>query len=333
MATHDVIVVGASAGGVEALSRVASDLPPDLPASVLVVLHVPAQAPSSLPTILSRAGPLPASHAEDSEPLERGRIYVAPPDFHLLVERGFVRVVRGPMENRHRPAIDPLFRSAARAYGSRVVGVILTGTLDDGTAGLVSVKVGRGIAVVQDPSEAFCDGMPKSALRYVEADYVLPLSDIGPLLSRLARKPVHEPERPVSERTSKETKIAEFDMATMQKDDKPGTPSAFSCPDCSGVLWEIQDGDLLRFRCRVGHAYSAESMTVAQEEAIERALWAGLRALEERAALSRRIAAHARERNLEGVALPYEEKLRQTEEQAALLRSVLLSNEKEPVGT
>ena len=326
MANRDVIVVGASAGGVEALSRLARNLPQDLPASVFVVLHIPAQSTSLLPMILSRAGSLPASHPEDGERIENGRIYVAPPDRHLMIEPGRIRVVRGPTENRHRPAIDPLFRSAARAYGPRVIGVILTGTLDDGTAGLVAVKIAGGLAVVQDPSDAFCAGMPKSALRYVEVDYVLPLREIGPLLTRLSRDSLESAVGPVSEEMVKETKLAEFDMETMQDDDKPGTPSAFSCPDCSGVLWEIEEGNLLRFRCRVGHAYSTDSMNLAQDEAIERALWAGLRALEERAALSRRMATHARERNMDGIAIPFEEKLRQTEEQAELLREVLLAD-------
>lgn len=333
MPAHDLIVVGASAGGVEALSGLVADLPANLPASVCIVLHVSPDVPSYLPDILSRAGRLPASHPEDGEALAAGRIYVAPPDQHLLVESGRVRVVRGPTENRHRPAIDPLFRSAARAYGPRVVGVILTGVLDDGTAGLVAVKVAGGVAVVQDPADALHPGMARSALRYVEADHVLPLAQMGPLLERLARAPAGPVVVGSSGEMGKETKIAEFDMATIEDDDKPGKPSAFSCPDCSGVLWEIEEEDFLRFRCRVGHAYSSESMSAAQEEAVERALWAGLRALEERAALSRRLVAHARERNLRAMAAPFEDRLRQTEEQAALLRDVLLANEKKPPGT
>ena len=149
--------------------------------------------------------------------------------------------------------------------------MILTGTLDDGTAGLVAVKIAGGLAVVQDPSDAFCAGMPKSALRYVEVDYVLPLREIGPLLTRLSRDSLESVVGPVSEEMVKETKLAEFDMETMQDDDKPGTPSAFSCPDCSGVLWEIEEGNLLRFRCRVGHAYSTDSMNLAQDD--ERLTW------------------------------------------------------------
>jgi len=192
MAGHDIIVVGASAGGVEALVEVVRRLPPGLPAAVFVVLHIPAQSPSLLPDILSRSGPLITSHPDDGEKIEHGRIYVAPPNHHLLVERGHVRVVLGPKENRHRPAVDPLFRSAALAYGPRVVGVVLTGALDDGTAGLLAVKRRGGIAVVQDPKDALYAGMPRSALENIVVDYTLPLSDIGPLLKRLVAEQAEE---------------------------------------------------------------------------------------------------------------------------------------------
>src|SRR5437588_11068380 len=186
MPGHDIIVVGASAGGVEALVTLARSLQRNLQAAVFVVLHIPAQSPSLLPEILGRAGPLKAVQATDDMQIEQGHIYVAPPDHHMLMELGKVRVVRGPKENRHRPAVDPLFRSAALAYGPRVIGVILTGALDDGTAGLLAVKRRGGIAVVQDPSEAMYPSMPSSALAHVEVDHVLSLADIGPLLGRLA---------------------------------------------------------------------------------------------------------------------------------------------------
>jgi two-component system chemotaxis response regulator CheB len=322
--THDVIVVGASAGGVEALRRLAASFPGDIPAAVFVVLHIPPQSPSLLPEILTRAGPLPALHPDDGQRIEPGKIYVAPPDRHLLVKPGKVGVVRGPSENRHRPAIDALFRSAARSYGPRVIGVVLTGVLDDGTAGLVAVKIAGGIAVVQDPADAFASGMPRTALRYVEADYVLPIAEIGPLLVRLAREPVDGVAAPVPEEMIQEAKLAEMDGETMESDDKPGDPSVFSCPDCGGTLWELQEGDLLRYRCRVGHSYSTDSMDSAQGDSLDRALWAALRALEERSALSRRMMFHARERNLEGLAIPHEKRLRQVEEDADLLRKVLM---------
>ena len=177
---HDIVVIGASSGGVEALRSVADGLPPDFPAAVFVVMHFPEDVPSALPRILSRAGPLEAVHPEDGDPIEAGRIYVAPPDFHLLVARGRVRIRRGPKENRHRPAVDPLFRTAAFAYGPRVVGVVLTGARDDGTAGLMAVKRRGGVAVVQDPDDALFAGMPEHALEYVEVDHRVPLGELAP---------------------------------------------------------------------------------------------------------------------------------------------------------
>jgi two-component system chemotaxis response regulator CheB len=208
---HDIIVIGASAGGVEALVKVVSSLPGALPASLFVVLHLPAESSSALPTILSRAGYLPAVHPEDCSPIVPGTIYVAPPDYHLMVERDMVRVGRGPRENRHRPAIDPLFRSAALAYGPRVTGVILTGALDDGTAGLLAIKRHGGIALVQDPHEALFAGMPRSALMHVQVDYVLPLVDIGRQLAQLANTSVAENGTPPMQdgATTKEVDIVE----------------------------------------------------------------------------------------------------------------------------
>src|SRR2546429_1846355 len=257
MPGHDIIVVGASAGGVEALVTLARSLQRNLQAAVFVVLHIPAQSPSLLPEILGRAGPLKAVQATDDLQIEPGHIYIAPPDHHMLMELGKVRVVRGPKENRHRPAIDPLFRSAALAYGPRVIGVILTGALDDGTAGLLTVKLRGGIAIVQDPDEALYSSMPLNALENVEVDYTLPLASIGPLLGQLAHESAKEEGGyPVSEDMQKETKLAEMDLAVMHNNEQVGTPSAFSCPGCGGVLWGIQDGDLLRFCCRGGHAFS-----------------------------------------------------------------------------
>ena len=189
MAGHDIIVVGASAGGVEALQTLVRGLPADVPAAMFVVLHMSADAPSMLPQILNRAGPLPVAAAVDNEPIAPGRVYVAVPDHHLLIERGRVCLVRGPKENRSRPAVDPLFRSAARAYGSRVIGVVLTGALDDGTSGLQAVKGRGGLAVVQDPAEALYTGMPRSAMEHVAVDYCMPLAEIPALLARLAVEP------------------------------------------------------------------------------------------------------------------------------------------------
>src|SRR5205085_2097950 len=187
---HAIIVIGASAGGVEASRQVVAGLPDDLPATVFVALHLPPEARSTLPEILARSGPLTASHPRDGEPLRRGHIFVAPPDHHLLLEADRVLVKRGPLHNRHRPAIDPLFRSASLAFGPRVIGVVLSGTLDDGTDGLVTIKRRGGLAVVQDPATALFSGMPASAAGAVEVDHLVPVEGIGPLLGRLAGQSV-----------------------------------------------------------------------------------------------------------------------------------------------
>jgi len=192
MSNRDIVVIGASAGGIEALTKLVRTLPGNLPAALFVVLHMPADIPSLLPEILSRVGALPASHPADGMTITPGQIYVAPPDHHLLVERGYVHLVRGPKENRHRPAIDPLFRSAAKAYCQRVVGVILSGALDDGTAGLLAIKRSGGIAIVQSPEEALYPQMPQSALNHVQVDYCLPVRKINAIIQHLAHKAVEE---------------------------------------------------------------------------------------------------------------------------------------------
>jgi len=267
--THDIIVVGASAGGVEALITLVQKLPANFPAALFVVVHFPAQSPSVLPRILNRAGPLPAAHARHEEVIQPGRIYVAVPDHHLLLHSGVVHVVRGPKENHCRPAIDPLFRSAAVAYGPRVIGVILSGSLGDGTAGLLTVKQRGGVAIVQDPVDALFPEMPRTALEYINADYVLPTAEIAPMLVRLAHEPVAEIlSQIVSNNDKLEIALAEANMATIENEGRPSAPSVYACPDCGGTLWELQDGDLLRFRCRTGHAFSAESLLSVQAEAL-----------------------------------------------------------------
>jgi two-component system, chemotaxis family, protein-glutamate methylesterase/glutaminase len=324
MTHRDIVVVGASAGGVEPLRQMAADLRPNLPAAVCVVLHISADQPSALAQVLDRAGPLPALAPEDGAPLEPGRIYVASPDRHLLVEPGRLRVIRGPRENRHRPAIDVLFRSAARAFGPRVIGVVLSGSLDDGTAGLVAVKVRGGVAVVQDPAEAFCADMPRSAMRYLEVDHVVPAAEVGKLLSRLVDEKVNVDEAPApTEEMIQETRIAKFDQQFLNPV-RPGAQSVVACPDCRGVLWEIQEGDLLRFRCRTGHAFSPETLLSAQRDGVETALWEALRVIEERVALRRRLISQAKERRLDSLLQHFEERAREGERAVASLRRLLL---------
>lgn len=320
MAKRDIICVGTSAGGVPALTALVRDLPRDLPAALLVVLHVSADHPSVLPRILSSAGALPAEHARNGEPLLSGRIYIAPPDRHLMVEPGVVRVTRGARENGHRPAVDTLFRTAAFAYGPRVIGVILTGALDDGVAGLLAVKQQGGLALVQDPDDAFCRDMPRHALEVVEADYVLPLLDLAALLPKLAGNEVPE-YAPPAEQLALEAKI---DLGRPEAEiNPPGQPSGLSCPACGGVLNEVHDHRMIRFRCRVGHAYAPESLHGAQQLEVEAALWAALRALEEEAALARRMATRARDARHARQLTRFEGRAASAEQQAQAIRRAL----------
>jgi len=325
MITRDIVVLGASAGGVEPLRAIARELLPDLPASIFAVLHLAPDNPSVLAEILDRAGPLSAIVPEDGQKIERSRVYVAPPDKHLFVEDGHVRVLQGPKENRQRPSIDVLFRSAARVYGPRVVGVVLSGALDDGTAGLIAVKIRGGLAVVQEPAEAFSADMPRNAMRYLEPDYVLKAQEIGAVLNRLVLERVlPEDGEPPSDMMVDETRIARIDPQTLLRDDRPGVQSVIACPDCHGVLWEIQEGGLLRFRCRTGHAFSPETLISAETEQIEKALWEALRTLEERVALRRRLVRQAEERRLTSLAKHFKERLKETESLAETLREALL---------
>ncbi len=292
MATRDVVVIGASAGGVESLSALVGALPADLPAAVLVVLHVPASGSSALPAILERAGPLPAKHARDGDRLEHSRILVAPPDHHLLVYDGAVTLSRGPSENGHRPAVDVLFRSAARVLGRRVVGVVLSGALDDGAAGMVAVRLRGGLGVVQDPDEALHGSMPRAALMAGGADYQLPVAEIAGLLTKVVGQSIPDNEDQPSELMQMEAAMADLDPA-VDNHDPPGRPAGLSCPDCHGSLYQISEGQLVRFRCRVGHAWSPASLMAQQSASHESALWMALRSLEEKAALAREIGERA----------------------------------------
>jgi len=288
-----LIVMGASAGGVDALSAAVAGLPPDLPAAVLVVLHVSPRGKSVLPHILDTRCSLSVSHAVDGDQLEPGHVYVAPPDFHLVVDDDQVRITSDPRENGLRPSVDTLFRSAARAYGPDVIGVVLSGTLDDGTAGLIAIKQHGGVAVVQDPTEAVFPGMPASAARFADPDHIVTLDKLPALLTELARESASR-RRAALERGGATMAEPEPEPEPDQPDSasaeaQRGEPSGFTCPECGGSLWEQTEGDFLRFRCRVGHAYSTESLLTDQKEALEGALWGAVVALEERADLVRRL--------------------------------------------
>jgi two-component system, chemotaxis family, protein-glutamate methylesterase/glutaminase len=327
MPPRHIILIGASAGGVEALTRLVGGLTSDIPAAICVTLHFPAGGTSALPRILTRSGRLPAVHVEDSLPLEEGKIYIAPPDHHLLIFRDVLRLYRGPRENGNRPAVDPMFRSAALAYGPRCIGVVLSGNLDDGTSGLLAVKRRGGIAVVQDPEEAMFPGMPQSAIDHVHVDHVVKLDRMGSLLNELAEEPVAAEEHPVSDDAGKETKYSELDLARIEDvEHHPGDLAPFGCPDCGGTLWELHEGKLVRFRCRVGHAWTSEALLARQAETLDAALWTALRALEESASLSKQLAGRARARGNEKLAERMSDHAELAERRAATIRNVLLQD-------
>ena len=286
------VVIGASAGGVPALLEVAAALPPRFPAVVLVVQHIGAN-PSILPELLRSRGANPALHAADGDALLPGTIYVAPPDHHMLLERDRIRLTRGPKENHARPAIDPLFRSAALHWGPRVIGVVLSGQLDDGTAGLLAIKECGGRAIVQDPASALEPSMPRSALAQVDVDLVLPLAEIGPALMRMVGAEPPRETAAASELVRREVRINEG-RDVMENLMKIGRPSTLTCPDCGGSLFELDGTRPLRYRCHTGHAFSAMSLEQAQSEAAEQALRSGVRALQEKEMLLRRLAAVSR---------------------------------------
>lgn len=323
MVGHDRIVIGASLGGVEALSRLLAQLPADFPGAIFVVQHTWAQGPGLLAGILDRVCALKVQTATDRQRIRGGCVYVAPPDRHLLVNRGFMRILRGPRENCARPAVDPLFRSAAASYGPRVVGIILTGRLDDGSAGLLAVKRCNGKTMVQEPGDAFCDEMPGSALAVAEpVDYQLAIAEMGPVLEQLSQKPA--PARvPVPEDIQLEVKMAEKMTASMAGEEKLGSLVPFVCPECGGPLWQKDDHRLQQFRCHVGHAYTALSLLARQSEDVERALWMSLRSLEERAELLARMARDAADRGRDRSALSYAESMPEVQQAAADIRRML----------
>lgn len=311
-----IIVMGASEGGVGALRSVVAALPAGFPAAVLMVLHIGAHK-SQLPALLNLSGPLPASHAEDGEPIHPGRIYVAPPDQHLVIERGQIRLTHGPRENWARPAIDPLFRSAARAYGADVIGVILTGGLNDGTAGLFEIGQCGGTTIVQDPDDAVNPSMPRSALQHVDVDHRTTLRDLpGLLVSLVGKKAPGAPKEGVPgphEMRSRE----------MTADYRLDNPVAITCPDCGGALRRTELGTLTQFRCHIGHVYTAEVMVAAQFTALEWSIGAAMRSLSERGDLCGQMAEKARDAGDLDTAEDWTAAMREAKERTGIVRELL----------
>jgi two-component system, chemotaxis family, protein-glutamate methylesterase/glutaminase len=307
---RDLVVIGASAGGVEVLIRVVRDLPADLRAAVCVVLHIAPGSPSMLAKILGRAATLPCRPARDGEALCEGVILVAPPDHHLVVADGHAGLTVGPRENGHRPAIDVLFRSAARALDSRVVGVILSGTRDDGTAGLAAIKSSGGAAIVQDPADAMYADMPASAIANVSVDAVVPAALVGITIAEM----INGEDPPPS---------AGRDDPASDRPPPDAGPVTAICPECGGVLTERDEAGVLRWKCKVGHRYSPETLIDAQAEDVEGALWAAIRALNDRAALLQRMTEQAERRGQSRSASRFRRQAQSSSEQADIVRHAL----------
>lgn len=306
MARRDIIVLGASAGGVEALRTLVAGLPAALPAAVFVVLHVPPHAPSHLHTILRRAGPLPVEAAADCAPIHPGKIYVAISDRHLLIENERMRVTRGPKENRARPAVDVLFRSAAYHFGERVIAAVLTGNLDDGTAGLWAVKDRGGVAIVQSPDEAPFPSMPQNALDHVDVDHVLRVSEMPSVFQQLTEEPVVKSKKPGAVGTyDTELKVALGVNGLASGIMQLGPIATSTCPECHGVLVEMRDGPIRRYRCHTGHSFSSQTLFFEIDQQIERGLMTALRAIEERMLLLQQREQQAREKRDEASAAMY----------------------------
>ena len=307
-ASRDLVVIGASAGGVEALKALVAQLPRDLPAAVCIVLHIAPSSTSALAGILARAGDLACRPAESGDPLVPGEILVAPPDHHLLVDDARALLDVGPRENGHRPAVDALFRSAAEARGDRVLGVVLSGTRDDGAAGLAAIKARGGAALVQDPAEAAYPGMPSAALAHVAVDAVAPTALLGAGIDALVRG----------------TALPDGAHGSVPGDRRaPQTELTLVCPECGGVLSEHEEHRVTRWRCHVGHLYSPQSLYEAQGADVEAALWTALRALEDRAALLRRLGEQALDRAQPRSARTFERQAAEAQEHARILRGVV----------
>jgi two-component system chemotaxis response regulator CheB len=327
MPNRDIIVIGASAGGVAALAEVVGSLPAGLPASVFAVCHFPSEARSRLPEILSRSGVLLASHAVDGESFYPGHIYIAPPDHHLLLGPEMrMRLSHGPRENLNRPAIDPLFRSAARYYGTRAIGVILSGALSDGTAGLMALRAGGGVGVIQDPDDASAAEMPRNAALIAGADYTVPLRRIGRLLAELVHsKGLAKSGATELDPIERMPGVVNGVMRQQTQDLRKNDVSVFTCPECGGTLWQVDETQPLRFRCHVGHAYEGEILFAEKSEALEAAMWTAVRTFREKSVLARQLANRERQVGKSASAARFDERAEQADRYGSLLEGVLLN--------
>lgn len=295
MSLRNIVVIGTSAGGLETLKQLLAGIPETTAATMFVVQHRARQSPLCLDRILNDTSSLPVSESNDGDVFQMGHIYLAPPDRHLLLSDGRTILTRGPRENRSRPAIDPLFRSAAVAYGPRVIGVILSGMLDDGTAGLSAVKRCGGVAVVQDPDDALFSEMPQNAIDYVDVDHIERLQDLPQLLLRLVGEE-SGPAITIPRDLVLETRMAEAESGDTRRTEEIGRLTAYACPSCNGPLWQLDSDAIERYRCHTGHAFTARTLAEELTEASERALWIALQTMEERSRMLLRIANQQRQR-------------------------------------
>jgi two-component system, chemotaxis family, protein-glutamate methylesterase/glutaminase len=329
MEKRNIIVIGASAGGFDVIKTIVAGLPPDLDAAIFIVWHIAPDVRGVLPQVINKFQTLSAAHAVDREPVRSGRIYVAPPDHHMLLEKGRVRITKGPKENRFRPAIDPLFRSAAYHYGPRVIGVVLSGALDDGSAGLWTIREHGGVAVVQDPADAEVPSMPQNALRAAPTAYILPVTEIAAQLVRLSEATIEASKAPAMRDRKGKKKL---DITSGKG--KPGREflalgelSPYTCPECHGVLTSIKEGGRLHFYCHTGHAFSADSLLASISESIEDSLWNALRTVQESIMLLNHLGDHFAEINDPKLAALYFRKAKEAETRAKLVKDVVMNHE------
>jgi two-component system, chemotaxis family, protein-glutamate methylesterase/glutaminase len=320
---RNIIVISGSSGATAPLKAILGALPAGLPAAVFIVLHIPARSIGTLATVAAAAARLPVHTAEHGMPIAPGNIYLAVPDHHLILANGYLKLGRGPRENLARPAIDPLFRSAAISYGPRVIGVILSGLLSDGASGLEAIKRCGGLAVVQDPADAIADEMPRNAMRATTIDLSVPSARIGDVLSELAREPAG-PGLPVPPDIRLEVDIAAGERIDSDLLRRFADPAALTCPNCQGVLSAVRGSKPLRFRCQVGHAVTADLLATEQENAVDEALRVALRIIEERAELVARMAEDERLSGRRSVAEMYSERAREYRGYAETIRRAVL---------
>ena len=319
-----VVVVGASAGGLEPLVALVRGLPGDFAAPVCIVLHTSPHSPGRIAQVLARASRLPVGNAVDDEALRAGHVYVAPSDRHLVLEPGRLRLTHGPRENRQRPAVDALFRSAAYVYGGRTIGIVLSGALDDGTAGLWAIKDRGGVAIVQDPDEALFPWMPQSAMQHVSVDHVVTATELAPLLLGLVTVPTADSgDTPVSRELEVVNHIAKGDSALDAGVMKLGPTTPYTCPDCSGVLMRMSEGGVATFRCHTGHAFSFDTLLATASEHTDEMLWNALRSVEEVILLLQQAAHAARERRDLAAAEDADRRVAEVHQRAELLRAVV----------